>query len=147
MIDMFIVVLIFLLMCFSASAGSKAVSPQIRLPIASKVDALSSAPVVALSNPSSDPAGGVITLEGSEISTSREALEGGADWLIAKLTEQLEVYKHNWKLTHPHEQFPGTVILQADQQVDFKVLKRVIYSCGVAGYANIHFAVRRAAAG
>ncbi len=30
--------------------------------------------------------------------------------------------------------------IQADQKVPFRIVKRVMYSCGVAGYFNINFA-------
>lgn len=142
MIDMFIVVLIFLLMTFSAEGQILAVSPDIKLPFAEKVDKLSRAPIVAISYPENDPTGGVITLDGHEISTAQELLEDNSpDWKIGKLTDKLEVSKQNWKMTNPDKQFPGEVIVQADQNVDFKIIKKVMYSCGLAGYANVHFAV------
>ena len=46
-------------------------------------------------------------------------------------------------MTHPDENFPGELILQVDQFVDFKIIKKVIYSAGVAGYTNLMFAVTR----
>lgn len=142
MIDMFIVVLIFLLMTFSAEGQILAVSRDIKLPFAERVEKLNRAPIVAISYPENDPAGGVVTLDGSEVSTARELLEDdNPDWKIAKLTEQLEVKKHNWKMTNPDKQFPGEVIVQSDQNVDFKIIKKVMYSCGLAGYSNVHFAV------
>ncbi len=142
MIDMFIVVLIFLLMTFSATGEILFVSKDIKLPFAEKVDKLDRAPVVAISYPQDDPSGGVVTLDGTEVSTARDLLEDDSpDWKIAKLTEQLEVKKHNWKMTNPDRQFPGEVIIQSDQNVDFKIIKKIMYSCGLAGYANVHFAV------
>jgi len=142
MIDMFIVVLIFLLMTFSATGEILFVTKDIKLPFADRVEKLDRAPVIAISFPENDPAGGVVTLDGSEVSTARELKEDDSpDWKIAKLSEQLEVKKHNWKLTNPDKQFPGEVIVQADQNVDFKIIKKVMYSCGLAGYSNVHFAV------
>jgi biopolymer transport protein ExbB/TolQ/biopolymer transport protein ExbD len=142
MIDMFIVVLIFLLMTFSASGEILFVNKDIKLPFAEKVRKLDRAPVVAISYPEDDPTGGIIALDGSEVSTALELLEDDSpDWKIAKLTEQLEVKKHNWKLTNPDRQFPGEVIIQSDQNVDFKIIKKIMYSCGLAGYNNVHFAV------
>ena len=42
----------------------------------------------------------------------------------------------------------GTVILQADTSIDFRVIKKVMISSAQAGYSNISFAVnRRAGAG
>jgi biopolymer transport protein ExbB len=142
MIDMFIVVLIFLLMTFSAEGQILVVSRDIKLPFAEKVEKLQRAPIVAISYPENDPTGGVVTLDGSEVSTARELMEDDSpDWKISKLSEQLEVKKHNWKMTNPDKQFPGEVIVQADQNVDFKIIKKVMYSCGLAGYVNVHFAV------
>jgi biopolymer transport protein ExbD len=37
--------------------------------------------------------------------------------------------------------------VQADRNVDFKVVKKVMYSCGVAGYHNVNFAVQQKAKG
>ena len=37
----------------------------------------------------------------------------------------------------------GTVILQADKSIDFRVIKKVMFSCAQAGYSNISFAVNR----
>jgi biopolymer transport protein ExbB len=142
MIDMFIVVLIFLLMTFQAEGQILAISRDIKLPFAEKVDKLARAPIISISFPENDPAGGVITLDGSEVSTARELVDDDSpDWKIAKLTEQLEVKKHNWKMTNPDKQFPGEVIIQSDQNVDFKIIKKVMYSVGLAGYPNVHFAV------
>jgi biopolymer transport protein ExbB/TolQ/biopolymer transport protein ExbD len=143
MIDMFIVVLIFLLMNFSGDVFLF-VCKDVKLPFAQRVERLDRAPVVAVSFPRSDPAGGVVTLDGHEVSTAKEVRDDdGADWKIERLTRQLEAKKHNWKVTHPDAQFPGEVIVQADRSVDFKIIKKVMYSCGLAGYSNVHFAVSR----
>ena len=45
------------------------------------------------------------------------------------------------------ENFNGTVIVQADKNIDFKVIKKVMYSCAVAGYKNVNFAVQQKAKG
>jgi biopolymer transport protein ExbB len=147
MIDMFIVVLIFLLMNFSGDVFLL-VTKDVKLPFAAQVQRLGRAPIVGISLPESDPAGGVVTLDGFEVSTAREVRDDeSTDWRIERLTQQLEVKKHNWKLTHPDAQFPGEVIVQVDRSVDFKIVKKVMYSCGLAGYSNVHFAVNRPGGG
>jgi biopolymer transport protein ExbD len=55
--------------------------------------------------------------------------------------------KNNFKLLHPSDPFSGMVIVQADKGVDFKVIKKVMYSCAVAGYQNVNFAVNEKAKG
>ena len=142
MIDMFIVVLIFLLMTFSATGEILFVSKDIKLPFAEKVDKLERAPVIAISYPKDDPLGGVITIDGSDVTNARDLIEDDSpDWKIAKLTDELQKKKQKWKQYNADEQFPGEVIIQSDQNVDFKIIKKIIYSCGLAGYNHVHFAV------
>jgi len=42
---------------------------------------------------------------------------------------------------HPTDQFNGIAIIQADKGVEFKALKKVMYSAATAGYNNVNFAV------
>jgi biopolymer transport protein ExbD len=63
---------------------------------------------------------------------------------IEALIQDLETLKRNWSILHPQEPFPGQVILQADIGTDFRVIKKLMFSTGQAGYANISFAVNRA---
>ena len=142
MIDMFIVVLIFLLMTFSASGEILFVSKDIKLPFAEKVDKLERAPVIAISYPKDDPLGGVIALDGFEVTNARDLVDSdNPDWRISKLTDELQKKKQKWKQYNTDKQFPGEVIIQSDQNVDFKIIKKIIYSCGLAGYNRVHFAV------
>ena len=41
--------------------------------------------------------------------------------------------------------FKGDVNIQAHKEVQFKIIKRVMYSCATAGYGNINFAVMQIA--
>ncbi|MCK5797798.1 MAG: MotA/TolQ/ExbB proton channel family protein, partial [Deltaproteobacteria bacterium] len=145
LIDMFIVILIFLLMSFQASGEIVSANKDIKLPLAVQVKKLNRVPIVSISYPKNSASGGVVTLENREVSTARELLEDtGPDWKIAKLTEQLERMKANWKITNPDKPWLGKLIIQADQNVDFKIIKKVMYSAGVAGYGSLLFAVRKA---
>src|SRR5690349_23683264 len=40
----------------------------------------------------------------------------------------------------PAAKWDGVVNIQADKAVPFRIVKRVMYSCGVAGYFNVNFA-------
>ena len=62
---------------------------------------------------------------------------------MEQLIQDLETLKRNWSILHPTDPFAGTVILQADGSIDFRVIKKVMFSCAQAGYANISFAVNR----
>jgi hypothetical protein len=104
------------------------------------VEALKRVPVVAVAHPAGTL--GYVTLEGHEVATAQEVADNiSADWKIEKLTAQLEVTKENWKVTNPGEEFRGELIIQADENVGFAVLKKIMYSAGLAGYGNLLFAV------
>ena len=143
LIDMFIVMVIFLLMSFS-STGEISVVKDVRLPLAQEVDEIQQARIIAITAPEGAPNSGLVTLEGREVATVQELLEEeGEDWKIVKLTERLEIYKNNWKVTNPGETFTGDLILQVDQNVSFKAIKKVMFSASIAGYSNLLFAVKR----
>lgn len=150
MIDMFTMIVIFLLMTFSASGEILFVTRDVRLPDATQFTQLDRAPVIAVSSPEMDPHAGVVTLDGKEVASVRELMESeNPDWKIARLTEDLEVLKHNCKLLHPDDadQVCTQVIVQSDRKVEFKVMKKVMYSSGLAGYQNVNFAVNQKGGG
>jgi biopolymer transport protein ExbD len=55
--------------------------------------------------------------------------------------------KNNYKLLHPGEEFNGIAIIQSDKHVEFKALKKIMYSAGLAGYSNINFAIKERGGG
>jgi biopolymer transport protein ExbD len=111
------------------------------LPEAMNFKDLEQAPIVAVSRES-------VTLDGRQVADSAELnKENTADWKINDLYDQLVTLKNNYKLLHPSDEFKGLVIVQADKNVDFKVIKKVMYSCGTAGYQNVNFAVQQKAKG
>ena len=142
MIDMFVMMIIFLLMTFSASGEIIMISKDIKLPDATQFAQLEQANVIAITAPEGDPRGGVVTLDGRDVASVRELVESESpDWKIPRLSEELETFKHNCKLLHPDDAdlVCSFVIVQADKKVEFKALKKVMYSTGLAGYTNINF--------
>ncbi len=135
LIDIFMVMLLFLLVTFQASGDLCMCRPRLTVPTAERLEALERAPVVTMT--ADDEGSGVVTVDGSEVATLRELMEDDSpDWKIYKLTEQLEVKKHNWKLTNPDKVFPGDLIIEADRDISFKAIKKVVYSGGLAGFVN-----------
>jgi biopolymer transport protein ExbD len=62
---------------------------------------------------------------------------------IPALEEKLREDRKRWDFIHqsdPNRKWEGIVNIQADQKVPFRIVKRVMYSCGVAGYFNLNFA-------
>lgn len=135
-IDFLITIVVFLLMSFSASGELLAQQPNLKMPDAVNTVDLEPQPVIAI-NPD------VITLDGRRMADTRTLEQEARVERMEQMIQDLETLKRNWSILHPTEPFAGTVILQADRNIDFRVIKKVMFSCAQAGYANISFAVNR----
>lgn len=133
MIDMFVVLVIFLLMTFSTSGEILFIQKDIELPSATMSDELSQAPVVIIG-------AGLVSIEGFRVGRIDDIAED-ENFEIADLSERLNNLKKNFQQLHPNEQFPGKIIIQGDKEVNFRVLKKVMFTCTSVGYTNINFAV------
>jgi len=136
MVDFMTVVVIFLLMQFSASGEILFMQKDIRLPDAAAGAELERVPVVAISADS-------ITFEGSIVTGLSDLAEGE---VIAELQSKLDQARNAWTATSS-KPFDHKVIVQADQDVDFKFIRRVMVTCTVSQYNNLMFATRRVGGG
>jgi biopolymer transport protein ExbD len=141
-IDMMTILVIFLLMTFSASGEILFVQKNIVLPDAQNWSDLERAPVIGVTKD-------VVTLDGRQVATGEELMKDSAtgDAKIPELADQLVTAKNNYKLLHPTEDFKGVCIIQSDKSVEFKMLRKVMFSAATAGYQNVNFAVRPKAKG
>ncbi len=135
-IDFLIVLVVFLLMSFAASGELVAQKPSITMPDASNTSELEIAPIIAIDNR-------VVTLDGSRVADSNTLLQSAQVDRIEPLIQNLETLKRNWSILHPAKEFPGAVILQADEAIDYRIIKKVMFSSAQAGYTNVNFAVNK----
>jgi len=143
MVDMFTVIVIFLLQSFSGE-GEVSISKNLTLP-----ESVQAAPLKAR-GPILVVAQGEVILDGEVIATidDTEELNG-----IPALTEKLvAVRKANDALeeelrsldpTRPVKAFEGHLIVQADEGTDFKLVRRAIYSANEAGWIHLQFVVTK----
>lgn len=135
MVDMLTILVVFLLQTFSASGELLSVQKNITLPDAMNWKDLEQAPIIAISRDS-------VTLNGEPKADASDLQKDSLDWKIPQLHDDLVVLKNNFKLLHPNpEDWKGLVIVQGDKGIDFKSLKKIMYTCTVAGYNNVNFAV------
>jgi biopolymer transport protein ExbD len=135
-IDFLIVLVVFLLISFSASGELLAQKANLKMPKASNVVDIDISPVIAV-----DPV--VITLDGRRMADTATLAADPKVERIEQMIQDLETLKRNWSILHPQEPFPGQVILQADVSIDYRVIKKLMFSTAQAGYANVSFAVNR----
>jgi biopolymer transport protein ExbD len=135
-IDFLITLVVFLLTSFSASGELLAQQPNLKMPDAQHVVDLEIHPIIAI-NPD------VITLDGRRMADTPTLAADARVERQENLISDLETMKRNWSILHPSEPFSGVVIMQADVSIDFRVIKKIMFSASQAGYSNISFAVNR----
>lgn len=141
MVDMFAILVIFLLQSFS-SIGEIIVLPRgLELPKAHNVGVLELGPSLVISREQ-------ILFEGQEVAKTQEVYEQTA-WAIPKLQESLKAYKEKNKDVALLKSAPETagdeerfkINISADKRLPFHVIRKVIYNAGYVGFPDFRFAV------
>jgi biopolymer transport protein ExbD len=121
LIDAFSILVIFLLVSFSATGDLIYMGKGMELPNAKLGETLDRNPVVKIEE-------GKLFLEDKEVP---------ADTLVAALLELRKAYMD----THPGEEFPGILTIQADRRVKYEELNGIVLASSHAGFSDIKFAV------
>lgn len=143
MIDMFTIILIFLLKSYASSAVDIVPTKDVRLPSSTAVEQ----PVEALKllvnkNGIYVDDKQVVVLENGNLPKS--ALDSGDDRFIKPLYDALKAQADkSQSIAKQNEdiKFDGKLIFQADQSLPYQVLKKVMYTSSYAGYVDFKFAV------
>lgn len=142
LVDMMMVLVIFLVMNFDASGEMSFVSKDLKMPEAENGMALTRVPILAIDNHNN------LYFEGAIIADLNLALDQ-VDMKIAELEEKLVDQRQRFEAIAsgrseamaPEEDPTTTVNLQIDEGVPMNVVKRVLYTCEVAGYGRIRLAI------
>lgn len=133
MIDFLVVIVVFLLMSFSAS-GEVPVDKSIRLPKAENTLDMLDAPMVAIT-------GSQILVDGTAAGSTRALEEADRLQRIDELFNILKSKRELWTSLNAGKPFPGVVVLQVDRNVAALVVKSVFQTAAFAGYPNVSFMV------
>jgi biopolymer transport protein ExbD len=133
LIDMFVILVVFLINNFAASGDLVNISKDISLPKATTTAALERAPIIAISATS-------VSIEGFKVADSEE-IQREADLRVAPLTDKLQEMRKVDEMMHPGMPFKGQIIINADKGVDFRLVRKVMMAAAEAGYANFNYAV------
>ena len=135
LVDMFTIIVIFLLMNFSANGEVLYMSKDIKLPDAYHGAQLERAPVISVSNEA-------VTFDGRQVANTSDLYKG--DLLnVPALEDALRDERRRYEQIHqnePDRPFRGLVNVQADRRIPFRVIKRVMFACNQSGFGNINFA-------
>ena len=135
LVDMFTIIVIFLLMNFSANGEVLYMSKDIKLPNAYHGAQLERAPVISVSPDA-------VTFDGRQVAATDD-LQKGDVLNVPELEDSLREERRRYETIHandPDHPFRGLVNVQADRKIPFKVIKRVMFACNQSGFGNINFA-------
>jgi biopolymer transport protein ExbD len=133
LIDMFVILVVFLIMNFSANGDLVNISKDITLPKASVQRQIERAPIIQVSPIT-------VAVEGQRVGDSDEILND-PDLRVQNLTDKLQEMRKIDEMMHPGQKFKGNIIINADKDVDFKLVRKVMFAAAEAGYTNVNYAV------
>ena len=133
LIDMFVILVVFLIMNFSASGELVSISKDIQLPKATTTAQMERAPIIQIS-------ANTVAVEGVKVGDSEDLLKDD-DLRIQDLTDKLQEMRKVDEMMHPGQPFKGQIIINCDKDIDFKLIKKVMFASAEAGYANFNYAV------
>ena len=137
MIDMFSILVIYLLMNFSASGDIFFVQKKVVLPHAENSRPLASAPVISV-------IGDTVSLDAEQVGRNPLSMEE-KDANLPRLTSTLNSLKERMLQERPGEPFAGRLNVQAGEDTPLVYIKRAMQACMAAGWTNINFVVDNAA--
>jgi len=136
MVDMFTIIVIYLLQNFSQDGDILFMTKEIQLPSITSKTTLDRAPVVSVSAES-------VLVDGVKVIDTAE-LTRDATMNVPALEEVMQEKKRNIQqsaaLLGGIKTFEGRLNVQADKGVKFQVLKKVMFACNVAGFGALNFA-------
>lgn len=129
MVDMFSLLVIFLLQTFSTSPELLVMTKGVQLPVASSGAEISDAPVLAIAQDE-------IFLDQKSVGTVVEVLKDPK-----ALLAQLGTFRENWAKAHPNEKFKGEINLQAHKDVPSTVISQIMGVLPSQQYGSIQLIV------
>jgi biopolymer transport protein ExbD len=149
MIDLFTMLVIFLIQQFSASGELMLVNPNVAMPKASSMKELERAPIISLTRWDGQDQPGDMLFENTKIISQKEINEVKyPSWDIKPLAEILKKswvnqQKANGPTPEKTKQIRDNrkIIIQADRTVPFAVVKMVMATCGRNEYREPNFAI------
>ncbi|MDZ4677545.1 MAG: biopolymer transporter ExbD [Oligoflexia bacterium] len=143
MIDMFTIILVFLLKSYSSSVVDMAPMKDLRLPSSTATVSPVEALKLAVSKDGiyvDDKS--IVVFENGQLPKS--ATDASDTRFIKPLFEALNtlaqksknIAKQNENVT-----FDGKIVFQADQSLNYQLIKKVMYTATIAGYSDFKFAV------
>lgn len=138
MIDMFTILLVFLLKNYSAEGHIMSVAPDLRLPESTAQKSPQVTSIIAVSQE-------WILLDGKKVVTVARVLNDNT-LMIPELLNELDRLRRTSERMgefNANMGFTGNISLQGDKELPYQIIKKVMFTCGQIGYNDIVLNVTR----
>ena len=138
MIDMFTILVVFLLKSYSATGYVGNVAKNLRLPTSTSRLQPQAVLTVAVTMK-------YILVEGQEVEAINQSDMTSQNLMLADLSASLKKEADKGlqieKLSNGSNPFKGEMMIQADKSIPFRLLEKIMYTAGQAGYNTINLEV------
>ena len=137
MLDMFTILIIFLLKSYSAEGIILTIPADLHLPNSTTQSAPEPGLVVELSK-------NTLVVDGKILEVNLEEIKNSEQLMIDALYEYLMVKARQYEEIsdiNPNAGFTGRLVFEGDREIPFRLLKKILYTCGQAGFINQSLAV------
>lgn len=138
MIDMFTILLVFLLKSFSAEGQIVTVAPDLILPESTAQKPPQTTSVIAITNE-------LILIDGKQVASVSEYLSSNTLLIPGLANELKNIRAISEKIGEISTDmgFTGKISIQGDKEIPYQLLKKVMYTCGQIGYNDILLTVTK----
>ena len=136
MIDVFTILLVFLLKSYSAEGQIMTPTNDLTLPISSATKTPETSSIIVVTPE-------LILVDGTALTTVKEVINSEGlriENLFLDLNAKRRMIEATANLSDQMK-FKGEITIQGDANIPFEVLKKVMFTCGRVGYNNILLAV------
>ena len=137
MLDMFTILIIFLLKSYSAEGIILTIPADLHLPTSTTQTTPEPGLVVEVSKNN-------LMVDGKLLELNLESIANSDTLLIDELYQYLDIRAKQYEkisAANPTASFTGKLVLEGDKEIPFKLLKKILYTCGQAGFINQSLAV------
>jgi biopolymer transport protein ExbD len=134
-IDLFSVLVIFLILNYSATGEVFFISKNLTLPATEHSHPLESKPLITITDRA-------VLFDAQEVGTNTVHIEEQDQLNMPQLRRALQQAKAFQQTLRPNQEFKGEVNIQADQGISIVYIKRVMNTLITEGWSGINFATR-----
>lgn len=137
MLDMFTILIIFLLKSYSAEGIILTIPADLHLPQSTTQSVPEPGLIVEVTK-------STLVVDGKQLEVDLETVRQSDKLIIDDLYEHLMTKTRQYEEIselNPNAGFTGRLVLEGDREIPFRLLKKILYTCGQAGFINQSLAV------